>query len=321
MSSKKTGATLYNDAKACFDRIIENISNLTLMSHGLSPKIAKLHAQTLTKIKYYLKTGHGISTINNGHMQPDPFYGSGQGAADSMPRWAILSDLIIKLYNKRARSDTIESPISHHRLITLIRAYVDDTNCLMTCKNIDDLIELIQHNATTWERLLFLIGGKLELSKCKFTIYNWTDNNNDIGTMCLETETNIRKINITDSETQQQIEIEEIPSNEPYKLLGIPMCPTEAGEHQREMIADKCNKMIKMMKIANLPTAESWIAYKTIIIPTVTYGLGATQIPVNQLQTTQKPLINTLLPYLGYNRHTPRALVYASPDRGGGGPD
>jgi hypothetical protein len=156
---KQIGATLYNDAKACFDRIIENISNLTLLSEGLSPKIAKLHSQTLTKIKYYLKTGHGISTINNGHMKPDAFYGSGQGAADSMPRWALLSDLIIKLYNKRARSDNIESLISHQRLITLIRAYVDDTNCLMTCKNIDDLIALIQHNATTWERLLFLIGG------------------------------------------------------------------------------------------------------------------------------------------------------------------
>jgi hypothetical protein len=28
-------------------------------------------------------------------------------------------------------------------------------------------------------------------------------------------------------------------------------------------------------------------------------------------------MINTILPYLGYNRHTPRAVVYAAPDRGG----
>jgi hypothetical protein len=32
-----TGAIIYNDAKACFDRIIENMSNLALMREGLAP--------------------------------------------------------------------------------------------------------------------------------------------------------------------------------------------------------------------------------------------------------------------------------------------
>jgi hypothetical protein len=314
---RKTGATLYNDAKACFDRIIENISNVTLMSEGLNPKIAKLHTQTLTRAKYHIKTGHGISKMANGHMNPEPFYGSGQGAADSMPRWALLSDLIIKLYNKMSKSERVLSPISHQQLITLIRAYVDDTNCIMICKVIDELIEIIQHNATTWERLLYLVGGKLELSKCKFTVYDWQPN--EFGTMTLSTETKIKKINILDSETKEKIEIEEIPTDKPYKLLGIPMCPVNAEEAQATMINEKCNKMSKMIKMANLQTAENWLAYKTIVIPTITYGLGATQIPPKQLQNTQKNLTNILLPYLGYNRHTPRAMVYASCDRGGVG--
>jgi hypothetical protein len=73
-------------------------------------------------------------------MKSDPFYGSGQGAADSMPRWSLLSDLIINLYNKRAKTNNIMSPISHHELISKIRSYVDDTNCLMTCNDIEDLI-------------------------------------------------------------------------------------------------------------------------------------------------------------------------------------
>jgi hypothetical protein len=43
-----------------------------------------------------LKTAHGISKNANGHIDPEPFHGSGQGAADSMPRWGFISDLIIK---------------------------------------------------------------------------------------------------------------------------------------------------------------------------------------------------------------------------------
>jgi hypothetical protein len=39
--------TLYNDATACFDRIIENVSNATLLSEGLHPTISRLHAQTI----------------------------------------------------------------------------------------------------------------------------------------------------------------------------------------------------------------------------------------------------------------------------------
>jgi hypothetical protein len=65
MLTKKTGATLYNDAAACFDRIIENISNATLVSEGLNPSIAKLHAQTLEKASYHIKTKHGIAEKAN----------------------------------------------------------------------------------------------------------------------------------------------------------------------------------------------------------------------------------------------------------------
>jgi hypothetical protein len=107
---KLPGAILYNDAKACFDRIIENISNMTLLAEGLHPLIAQLHAQTLRSARYYLKTKFGVAQIANGHMHPDPFLGTGQGAADSMPRWGFLSDVIIRAYKKKAITVPINSP-------------------------------------------------------------------------------------------------------------------------------------------------------------------------------------------------------------------
>jgi hypothetical protein len=53
---KLAGAIVINDAKACFDRIIENLSNLACLREGLAPELAKLHAQTGREMRYYIKT-------------------------------------------------------------------------------------------------------------------------------------------------------------------------------------------------------------------------------------------------------------------------
>jgi hypothetical protein len=269
----------------------------------------------LANAKYYIRTAHGISKLTNGHKCPEPFYGSGQGAADSMPRWGLLSDLIIKLYNKRSRSTKTSSPISGHELITKIRAYVDDTNCIMTCNDIEELIDMLQHNAATWEQLLYTIGGKLELSKCKFTVYNWKQDNK--GTMILSTDKSIGKIRIMESESGKEVEINEIAPTETYKLLAIPMAVIGAERDQREMIKTKCQQMIKMIKTANLPTAGNWTAYRTIAIPKITYGMAALEIPAEKLWEIQKQFTHAYLPYLGYNRNTPLSVVYATIGKGG----
>jgi hypothetical protein len=114
---KLAGTILYHDAKACFDRIIENLSNATLLCEGINPKLVRLHANTLRQAKYHIKTKYGVSDRPNGHMQPDAFHGTGQGAADSMPRWGFLSDAAIKTYNKLATSTPIKSPF--HATTTL----------------------------------------------------------------------------------------------------------------------------------------------------------------------------------------------------------
>jgi hypothetical protein len=107
-----TGGIMYNDAKACFDRIIENISNMSCMREGLPVAIAKLHHQTVSTIKYFIKHKWGIAPHPNGHNCPDPFYGVGQGSGDAGTRWGFISDCIIRAYNKQSHDAIITAPIS-----------------------------------------------------------------------------------------------------------------------------------------------------------------------------------------------------------------
>ena len=76
-------------------------------------------------------------------------------------------------------------------------------------------------NTATWEKLLFTIGGKLELTKCKFSTFAWTTDNN--GTQTLQPTNQLGALAITDSDTNTTYRIEEIPSKEDYKLLGVQM--------------------------------------------------------------------------------------------------
>jgi hypothetical protein len=312
---KLTGATLFNDAAACFDRIIENISNAVLLREGLNPKIAKLHSQTLTSARYYIKTKYGINNNPNGHMNPDPFLGTGQGAADSMPRWGLLSDLIIRIYTKLAESNIIVSPITKQKILSIIKAYVDDTYSTMIGESIDDIKKKLVKNAKLWEELLFTIGGKLEITKCKFVVYKWDQNS--IGTLTLSTEKSIGTIVIEESETKQLLKIEEIKSNEPYKLLGLQTVPNDENREQKKLLENKRDKMMRLLKLLYIPSSEMNTCVNTVIMSTLKYGQSAMTLTSLELKEIQKPITAAVLPKMGYNRHTPRALVYSRKSMGG----
>jgi hypothetical protein len=82
-----SGAAVYNDARACYDRVIENVNNLALMKQGLSIEFAKLNAQTFKSIQYYIKHKFGIGEIPHSHQNPKPVYGVGKGSTDAPARW------------------------------------------------------------------------------------------------------------------------------------------------------------------------------------------------------------------------------------------
>jgi hypothetical protein len=71
------GGVIYNNAKACYNRIIENISNLAVRHQGLPNNIAKLHCQTFQSIEYTIKHKLGLGVNTHKHNHPSPIYGVG----------------------------------------------------------------------------------------------------------------------------------------------------------------------------------------------------------------------------------------------------
>ena len=52
---------VYNDAKACYDRVVLSCANLCAQKQGLHSAIAYLHGHILANIRFYVTTSYGPS--------------------------------------------------------------------------------------------------------------------------------------------------------------------------------------------------------------------------------------------------------------------
>jgi hypothetical protein len=171
-----SGAVLYNDAKACYNRVIENLSNLALMKQGLPLQLARLHSQTFHNIKYYIKHKLGIGSKPHSHRNPNPIYGVGQGSTDAPSRWGFVCDPLLEIFKEVANDAFIHSPLSDTETNHKIAGFVDDTTTLQIqhFTAMMYIILFLQRDTQTWERLLYTSGGKLEIQNCVFAIFEWT---------------------------------------------------------------------------------------------------------------------------------------------------
>ena len=167
-----------NDASACYDRIIVALGMLAARRCGMPRNAIRLHAYALRFMQYTVKTMYGISQENYQGTPFSPLFGTGQGSGASPAVWLSLIVLLLHTFDRLIPHRMNFVPISGARTHSRSSdAFVDDTS--IGFASIDEeigystLILQLQEAAQTWERLLFLSGGKLNLSKCSWYILRW----------------------------------------------------------------------------------------------------------------------------------------------------
>jgi hypothetical protein len=166
-----------------------------------------------------------------------------------------------------------------------------------------------------WETLLHTVGGKLEINKCKLVQFKWIMDK--WGTPQLITDISTTPLYIQDHETNNQIQIQEISTAIPYKLLGIQMCFNGDNKAQADALNRKCEKMATAFSGCELCPSETKQGYHSIFLPGARYGMSATTLTKTQLCKSQQLIISIILPKLGFNRNIPRQVVYAPTHFGG----
>jgi hypothetical protein len=166
-----------NDASACYDRIIVALGMLAARQLGMPENAITTHADALKKfMKYTVKTIHGISEEMYEETPFEPLFGTGQGSRASPAVWLTLVVLLLntldRIVPERTQFTSPDGSIINSRLVD---AFVDDTSLgfTNTDSTYEEMIYRHQEISQTWEHLLHLSGGALNLKKCNWYILFW----------------------------------------------------------------------------------------------------------------------------------------------------
>ena len=321
INTKTTLATFDNDATGCFDRVPCSVAMLASRRYGATKNMCRMQADTLRNIRHSLRTAFGTSLTSYTSTDDWEIHGQGQGSRAGPPTWVFVSALLLDCMNKHAHGLQFTCPQQqlHHQRTN--DAFVDDvtgyTNKfveeLMGENVLDEVLQCMQTDATLWNDLLHISGGKLALHKCLYYVLTWRWKQKGATTI----PANEIKPQIVLKDGQQSTPIQHHNSTTPHRTLGQFKSPAGNTSSQLAFMEKKSSTWLTAIKAAQLTKQEAQAAYEMMWFPSLSYGLGTTNLSYNELNNLQKPIINHILPQLGYNRHLPRAVVFGCPKFGG----
>jgi hypothetical protein len=85
--TKTNLATFDNDAKSCYDRVVNSVAMLASKRMGMPDSAITTHAGVLREMKYVVKTAFGISNLHIKSSPTSTLFGTGQGSGASPAVW------------------------------------------------------------------------------------------------------------------------------------------------------------------------------------------------------------------------------------------
>lgn len=180
----------------------------------------------------------------------------------------------------------------------------------------DQLISQLQDIAQTWEHILFLSGGKLNLSKCSWYVLSWEWKNG---------RPNLRQISPTDATISlrqgRQTQSTTIPRTDPKdstRMLGIHMNPMGDFTYHLKQLRQKANSYATRLMSPRLTAEHIRIFYRSIyMIPSMRYSLPALAVDKETLPQVQSRVVQVMLQQMNVSSTVPTSICHGPLELGG----
>lgn len=319
-ATRKALVTLDFDATSCYDRIIESVASLAARSYGQNKSLCFIHASHLREARYLLKTQMGVSTEEFKHSRLFPIYGTGQGSANSPVIWCLISNRLFEAHETHSHGATFQSPDGQYKVQVNMIGFVDDTYSAVNMfdekkDRIEEILKKAQFDAQLWSDLLNSSGGALELPKVKFHVIHFGFDNTGKPVM-LEPEEHHR-IEVDGNDGDGRVELRPLGPHQARKMLGCHKEPSGTNKQAFEQVELNAMKKAKKVYNSHLDHRCVWRYYHGIFLPSVMYSFPVNSIKAKYLDKLQDRTTRMFLPKLGYNRNTPKAVVYGPSEYAG----
>jgi hypothetical protein len=157
----------------------------------------------------------------------------------------------------------------------------------------------MQAEAQTWERLLWLTSGALELSKCFFYIMSWDFHKNGTPILLSPIKMETIDIRLTSGTDPSPHKIEHKSVYEAHRTLGVWPPPSGGRVTQFGKSKEHSDTICEGVRLNPLAKNEALMGYRHIWLPSVGYPLTAWGLDDNQLYQVEKNAVNAFLPKMG----------------------
>ena len=152
--------------------------------------------------------------------------------------------------------------------------------------------------------------GEIKLSKCLYYILFYIFDPD--GTPHMESVTNMGDdlVSLTSGKEPILSNLEHRDYSNAHWTLGMWPAPNGSAKKQYEESLAKSKRFSQGVLEAPMSRFEAITAYWTMYIPSIMFGIGSTLMDLDQLEEIQKPLMNAILPKMGYSSKTCRHVVF-----------
>ena len=307
----KTAAYMDDDAKACYDRVIPQLSEIESQKWGLTYKAANLATRIIQSQRFYVRTGFGVSDTYYSYEKSNPIFGVGQGLGWSGPMWLNTSDTINKVINKKCGGMRFESFDKSEVVEKKNDMFVDDTasgvteDCVFGDKTV---VEQLEEDEQLHASLMFSAGHRLASQKCLWYIVKYKRKGSDYTFLPkddLEGTLRIKEGFHIAEKTVKRLE-----PDEAHKTLGHWIAPTGNDSKQKVEIRKKVDTWSTKMANAKLLPGDTQVAYNAFLLPALKYKIVSTNLSFDECDEMMVRVKEILLNAHGMHKNCSRNILF-----------
>ena len=317
---RRAGGIFDCDASGCYDRILPPLASVHLQALGLHRAIGIFLARLMFQARRHVRTHHGVSKDSIVTTRNKTLHGIGQGNGGGPAMWIAHLTVMFAALSSVCTGFALTCIQKLSQVCTVGTCYVDDVTLGVSIphdqpQTDSQVYHHLRRMGQLWEKLLYITGGRLELTKCFWVTISWTWHKGI--PRIARSRARYKQLVLKESETGDHIPIPVKTCAEAVKRLGIwSTCNGTWNKEVRLWIAHS-RDFSKRVKGAGLSRVAGYLAYQAVWLAKFRYSAAVVGYSVTQLSAIQSSVIGSCLSASGFSAKMPRAVVYGPQEYGG----
>jgi len=324
--TKVNGAFIENDAIGCYDQLVNDLVFLELRHLGLPTSVLQSIQASWDNACHHIKTTYGYSGCTYQNSLLKKLFGPGQGSTPGPPLWGILFCLIAKNLPSDILAMFFKAVNDSLHITQAVDAFVDDAQLGCTSElpkghhdpqamQVQEVLQGIKHMAQSWERLLFTMGGAINLQKSSWSLLTWKWNKG-----VAKLSTNLQSpadLTLTAGYDTNPVIVPRISPYDGFRTLGVHISPSGSVSLAISKLKQTSVEYATAITGSRLNRSAALWSYLLYLITKLTYSTPALTLTAQEGHDIQSPSVVAVLPKLNMNRNMNRSIVFDPAALGG----